>query len=281
MSATRGTASPKNLEGMYRYRRAAILTLVLAGLASLYAFLMSTAWLPTSPALRLLLPCVTLWFIAVALYGLFRSETLMNQALREMDRSAMMRLERMARTSEPGSSNDYLYLKARLEEEKARVDRHGGVMSLLYLQLEDYNQIKTEYGAKITDEVLNQLGESMVVHLRRYDALRRIYPNRYLVLLPETNRRDARKVGRSLVQMGQDYTYQLPAGGSVNGLELTCGIAAYPINGDGVENVVTAAHAACRDARMGEEAPIAMSEQFVRTDSSGEQVVSDVRETDT
>jgi diguanylate cyclase (GGDEF)-like protein len=205
----------------------------------------------------------------------------MNQAVREMDRSAMMRLERMARTSEPGSSNDYLYLKARLEEEKARVDRHGGVMSLLYLQLEDYNRIKTEYGGKITDEVLNQLGEEMVMHLRRYDALRRIHPNRYLVLLPQTNRRDARKVGQSLIQMGEDYTYELPAGGSVSGVLLTCGIAAYPINGDGVENVVTAAHSACQPSQADAELPITVSEQFIRTDSSGEQVVSEIQKKDT
>lgn len=264
---------------MYRYRRAAIFTLVLAGLASLYAFLMSSGWLPSSAPLAIFLPCVTVWFIAVALYGLSRSENLMNHTLRDMDRSAMTRLERMARTTESGSSNDYLYLKARLEEEKSRVDRHGGVMSLLYLQLENHTKFKTEYGAKITEEVLDQVGESMVSHLRRYDALRRVHPNRYLILLPETNRRDAEKVAQSLLNMGTEYTYMLPAGGYISGLSFSCGIAAYPINGDGVENVVSAAHAACRNASREDDVRVRVSESFIRTDSSGEQVVSGIQKT--
>lgn len=278
MGDERGYTSPEILTAMYRYRRAGIVTLVLAGLLALLSFLISTGWLPSSSSMEILLPCLTVWFIAVALYAFFRSAALMSTAIQNMDRSAMMRLERMARSTDPGSSHDYLYLKARLDEEKARVDRHGGVMSLLYMEVADYDELKGNFGEKVCEEVLDQMADMFSSHLRQFDALRRIHPNRYLVLLPQTSRRDARTVAESLMKVVEEYSYVQPAGGRVEDLSVSIGVAAYPINGDSTENVVSAAHSASQKARELSDKKILVSEQFIRTDSSGEQIIAEGHE---
>jgi diguanylate cyclase (GGDEF)-like protein len=266
------------LKALYRYRRAGIGALFLAAIMAILSFLITAGWIGGGLSLKILFACMTVWFIAIALYALLRAERMMSVTIQHMDRSAMMRLERMARSTDPGSSQDYLYLKARLDEEKARVDRHGGVMSLLYVEPSDHEHIKKQYGEKVCEEVFDQLGETFAAHLRQFDALRRIEHNRYLILLPQTSRRDARTVAESLCRVVAGYSYDLPAGGRVDDLALKVGIAAYPINGDSTENVVAAAHNAVRVARRDPEQSIVVSEEFIRTDSSGEEVVSQVQQ---
>jgi diguanylate cyclase (GGDEF)-like protein len=263
---------------MYRYRRAGIASLFLAAIMAISSFLLTAEWMSGPLSLKILFACMTVWFIAIALYALLRADGMMSVTIQHMDRSAMMRLERMARSTDPGSSHDYLYLKARLDEEKARVDRHGGVMSLLYLELKDHEQIKVRYGEKVYEEVLDQLAETFASRLRQFDALRRIQPNRFLILLPQTSRRDARTVAESFCEVVAGYSYDLPAGGRIDDLALDAGIAAYPINGDSTENVVSAAHNAARQARNDTNQDIVLSEAFIRTDSSGEEIVSQVHE---
>lgn len=273
MESDRGYTSPELLSTLYRYRRAGIITLILAALSALATFVTATGWVPDAVSLKVLLPCVTGWFIAVSIYALFRSEDLMSRALENMDRTAMKRLERMARTTEPGSSHDYLYLKARLDEEKARVDRHGGVMSLLYMELADFSDLQIQYGEKAAEELLDEVADLCGGQIRQYDALRRIFPDRYLILLPHTNRRDARHVAEGLLDTLYRFTYEMPSGEVIEGLKMNVGVAAYPMNADNVENLVSAAHNATRQARSADD-DIVLCEDYISTEESGEEVIA-------
>ena len=279
MSTEQTQAYPELTTAMRRYHRAGFAALIMAGLSGLCTVFTAADLFECPSSLRMLLAGATVWFIMVAWYTLRRSDFMAKRTIRKLDRSAIMRLERIARASEPDGTNDYMYLKARLDEEQARIDRHGGVMSLLYLDLVNLEAVGEQFGAQVRDRVLEETHELIATHLRQFDALGRLGGSEFLVMLPHTNRRDARKVAGALGKAIADYTFPVPGGQKVDVARLAIGVAAYPLNADTSENAVAAARNAMEKVKAKKNGGgIGISEQFIRLDQSGQQVVSEVRQ---
>jgi diguanylate cyclase (GGDEF)-like protein len=262
---------------MYRYRRAGFASLIMAGLAALSSFLHSASWFASATAFQIFLAGATVWFIGMSWYALRRSDTLAKRTIQKLEHSAIMRLERMARASDPGEGVDYMYLKARLDEEQARIDRHGGVISLLCADLNNLEEVQEKFGQQVADQVLEETSEIIASHLRQFDAFGHLGKTEFLIMLPHTNRRDARRLAESLYEAVKGYSYQFPGGGTVDVIRLAIGISAYPLNGESTEHAVAAARNAMQENKAKKGGGISISEQFIRSASTGEHVVSDLQ----
>ena len=258
-----------------RYRRAGFAALYVAGIAALGAMMYATRE-STLLSLRVFLVGVTAWLVGLGVYALRRTDMLARKTIARLDRSALKRLERLAVIDETSGSFEYLYLKARLEEEQARIDDgSSGVMSVLYVSVDKVGEVNDRFGWQVGDRVLEEVVALMAGKLRRYDVLGRLGGTEYLALLPDTDRRVARHVADELRQAVAGYSHECPGGGTVDFVRVAVGVAAYPLNGETPENVVAAARNAMKQMERAGGNNVQVSEQFVRTDQSGELIITE------
>ncbi len=85
-----------------------------------------------------------------------------------------------------------------LEREAARSVRARSSMSVLYLDLDRFKSINDRFGHAAGDRVLVTIGNALSRALRASDALGRMGGDEFLIVLPDTDRRTAGRIGRRL-----------------------------------------------------------------------------------
>jgi diguanylate cyclase (GGDEF)-like protein/PAS domain S-box-containing protein len=83
-------------------------------------------------------------------------------------------------------------------KEFARARRHGGPMSIVALDLDNFKAINDRYGHAVGDQVMVALARTCSATLREEDAMGRLGGDEFAVLLPETNSVSATKVGERM-----------------------------------------------------------------------------------
>ncbi|MEX1080969.1 MAG: EAL domain-containing protein [Halofilum sp. (in: g-proteobacteria)] len=78
-----------------------------------------------------------------------------------------------------------------LSQEISRSQRHGGVGSLLLLDLDDFKPVNDSLGHPVGDEMLKALAERLAGEIRTEDTLARIGGDEFVILLPELGADDA------------------------------------------------------------------------------------------
>ena len=89
-------------------------------------------------------------------------------------------------------------LKSSLEKEVDRRRRSGTEMQALFLDLDDFKKINDVYGHSIGDEVLQSVSRLIKETVRSSDHVARIGGDEFLVILPNTNREEARPVAEKI-----------------------------------------------------------------------------------
>lgn len=84
------------------------------------------------------------------------------------------------------------------ENELTRIQRYGGELSILMLDIDHFKQVNDTYGHKVGDIVLRKLAEVCKTTLRDVDLAGRIGGEEFAVLLPETDSRRAADVAERL-----------------------------------------------------------------------------------
>ena len=113
--------------------------------------------------------------------------------------------------------------------------------------------------------------------LRQCDVVGRTEDEGLIAVLPETDRRAARVVAERLRSGLERDPPHVEGIGTADFVRLNIGVAAFPINGELIENAVTAARAALARARSLGGNTVAVSDQFVRSDEAGEPLMRQVR----
>ncbi|WP_198515262.1 sensor domain-containing diguanylate cyclase [Spiribacter roseus] len=85
-----------------------------------------------------------------------------------------------------------------LNAEMQRVQRHGGVFSLILFDVDHFKWVNDQYGHAAGDTVLKTLAVLVSQRLRRVDALARWGGEEFLVLLPATDEASGYKVAEAL-----------------------------------------------------------------------------------
>ncbi|MET0124014.1 MAG: diguanylate cyclase [Pseudomonas caspiana] len=76
------------------------------------------------------------------------------------------------------------YFQERLNAELARVNRHGGALSLIMLDIDHFKRVNDEYGHAVGDTVLQAICQRISTRLRRSDVFCRLGGEEFMVLCP-------------------------------------------------------------------------------------------------
>jgi len=220
------------------------------------------------PRIQALVGSMGLWLIVLSLYAFLRMRRQAGVAIRQ--------LRRMAIIDEDSQSFDVPYLRTRLDEEYERANRYGGVTALLCVDVGNLDGLGERFGRQARDEVLEKVSGVMAGVLRQCDVLGRLRRYEFLAIMPETNRRKSRNAIDRLRQAVESWCSELPDDQAAF-VKLSIGIAAYPLNGKTMENVLSAATKAMEDARSKGGDGFSVSGDFIRSDEAGRQFVAQVR----
>jgi diguanylate cyclase (GGDEF)-like protein len=134
-------------------------------------------------------------------------------------------LRRDAETDElTGVANRRCFVAA-IEIECARCIRHGGVFSVLIVDLDHYKAINDRYGHVAGDTVLSAAADRISLCLRRIDLLSRYGGDEFAILLPETGMEGATEAAERIRRAVAKTTVK-KAGKSIF-LTASIGIAAH------------------------------------------------------
>ncbi len=210
-----------------------------------------------------------LWLLVVAGYGVLR--------LCRTSRDSFRKLGELVEGGHPGGSFERLYLSIRLAEEQERISRYGGVATVACVGVDATRSPEELNDPEAHDRALEAVRTTVARVLRTCDVLSRHGKSDLLVLLPETDRRKARRVSARLCKRVEQEAYDIPEFGRVDFMRLSIGIAAFPLNGETMDDVLKASHRAMQRARALGGNTTAVSHEFIRTDEIGESLVEDIR----
>lgn len=136
----------------------------------------------------------------------------------------------------------------RLEHAKERIDRRGGWLAVLFIDLDRFKTLNDSYGHDFGDLVLQSVAQRLQERCRREDTLARLGGDEFLLILEQLpSSGSASQVARSLLEALQaplvlDGTRELYVNASI-------GIALYPKDGGSAHELIRNADAAMDRAK--------------------------------
>jgi diguanylate cyclase (GGDEF)-like protein/putative nucleotidyltransferase with HDIG domain len=132
------------------------------------------------------------------------------------------------------------YLRQVFDQEKVRCQQAGQPMALLEADLDGFKAINDRYGHNVGDRYLAEISRVLKSHLRERDILVRLSGDEFAALLPMTGFAQAALLAERLQQAVDLFTLRLDEG-KVARSGLSIGIALYPMDGDGFEDLLVRA----------------------------------------
>lgn len=145
-----------------------------------------------------------------------------------------------------GLPNRVLFMD-RLKRSLSRLDRQGGELALLYLDLDRFKSVNDEFGHAVGDLVLTEAARRMNGCVRDMDMVSRRGGDEFVVILEGDNVREAAAVvaGKLVQAVSEPYS----VGGHDLSIGTSVGIAVYPHDGKDAETLLQAADTALYNAK--------------------------------
>lgn len=130
----------------------------------------------------------------------------------------------------------------------ARNSRNGGMLAVLYLDLDRFKPVNDQFGHDIGDQVLVEAARRMQASMRTGDTVSRRGGDEFVALLESSDAKNtAALVSRKLIHaVSQPY--------DLNGMQITIGasigVAVYPDDGDSADALLTSADGALYAAKQ-------------------------------
>ncbi len=179
----------------------------------------------------------------------------LNAALQEANarlEEANARLEVLSVTDVLTNLPNHRALVAALEAQIARTSREDTPCAVLFLDIDHFKQINDTYGHPIGDAVLREFAARVRGCLREEDVLGRWGGEEFLILLPGTDARRARRIGER-VRAAVAARPLLERGPILSSISVTCsiGTVACPPHPPLRDTLIAAADAALYAAKRG------------------------------
>lgn len=94
--------------------------------------------------------------------------------------------------------NNYRYFVQKLDYELERLKRYSGPLCLLMIDVDNFKQYNDQYGHLEGDKLLKKTGEILENSLRKVDVACRYAGDEFVVILPETNMNNAKRVANKI-----------------------------------------------------------------------------------
>ncbi len=130
----------------------------------------------------------------------------------------------------------------RLNSALARARRDGGLVTVMFLDIDGFKDINDRFGHAVGDELLRQIAARLVAVLRETDTVARLGGDEFTVILEGGKRvEDAGQVATKILKsIGTPYD----VGNRELVVTTSIGIAVYPLDGDSYEDLVKGADTA-------------------------------------
>ena len=136
-----------------------------------------------------------------------------------------------------------LLLHDRLGQGLQLARRHREVLALMYLDLDRFKAVNDEHGHAVGDQLLCQVAERLLQHLRASDTACRLGGDEFVVLLTQVELpADAGEVARHLIDaLGAPFLI----GNARIQISVSIGIACFPNHGRDWKEILARADLAC------------------------------------
>jgi diguanylate cyclase (GGDEF)-like protein len=147
------------------------------------------------------------------------------------------------------------------EMEYQRLSRHKRILSVIMFDIDHFKNINDNYGHSIGDKVLKRVGNIVKNLIREYDYAFRMGGDEFLVLLPETNDKQASQLAERIRKEIEDYTLE-----ENNKLVITAsfGIAQYTQKDTSMEKLTRRADEALYQAKKAGRNRVEVIDRFAR-----------------
>jgi diguanylate cyclase (GGDEF)-like protein len=131
------------------------------------------------------------------------------------------------------------FFRRMLEQEIKKIDRYGGVLSIIMMDVDDFKTVNDTYGHQIGDKVLQMLSSIIKKNIREeIDLPGRYGGDEFIVLLPNTNLKGAEILANRLLE--KIRSSKIKANGSTINFTSSLGCAEFK-KGKAMEDLIEAA----------------------------------------
>jgi diguanylate cyclase (GGDEF)-like protein len=156
-------------------------------------------------------------------------------ALYQRSTFAVLKAMRLALTDPLTGLGNHRHFHERLQRELARAEQEGTSLTLCLVDIDDFKQVNDRHGHPVGDRVLAQVA----ARLRQGGESFRLGGDEFAVLLPDMKARSGVAVARSIVErVGAADLEQ------VGPMTVSAGVATYPIQGAGRDELIRLADSA-------------------------------------
>ncbi len=135
----------------------------------------------------------------------------------------------------------------RLRAELARSKRYQYPTTCLILDVDELDAINSRFGTLAGDRVLQETAALLRECTRLYDVIARYASDEFALVLPQTKAEQALRVAERLRRRFE--THDFAAGDASPRVTVSIGLAAFPTDGEGVEDLLQAAESALLAAK--------------------------------
>lgn len=122
--------------------------------------------------------------------------------------------------------------KSVLEENLKEHEKLGKGLSLMMADIDDFKRVNDTYGHQSGDKVLFEIASIMSKSVRGCDFLARYGGEEFAVVLPETGKRAALKVGQRILEEIEKFRFKSKDDDSIGLITITVGLATFPRDGE-------------------------------------------------
>src|SRR3954464_2111577 len=142
---------------------------------------------------------------------------------------------RLALTDPLTGLGNHRHFHERLQRELAYADEHGGMVSLCFLDIDDFKRVNDQFGHPAGDRVLSQVS----ARLRQGGESFRLGGDEFAVLLPNMDEQQALVTARSIVQRIAETEL-----GKTGAVTVSAGVATFPQHGRERDSLIRLADSA-------------------------------------
>lgn len=133
---------------------------------------------------------------------------------------------------------NFRYFTKKLTGELKRAKRYHQPLSLLMIDIDWFKRCNDSYGHLFGNFVLKTLSSVISSCIREVDILSRYGGEEFVVILPQTTKIDAKRIGERIRYQVESTTFKDKTGPTKTFLTVSLGVASYPVDAEAQEELI-------------------------------------------